>query len=144
TPLLDDRPFALIDFPDYSNVGDSAIWLGEIAFLESQGLSPAYCGELWSHAPDAMVEAIGDGTIFLSGGGNFGTIWKAHHDSRLALLARFPDHRIVQLPQSIHFDSEAAVADTARAIERHGAFTMMVRDLPSLVFAQRHFPCETH
>ncbi|KAJ3077009.1 hypothetical protein HK102_005301, partial [Quaeritorhiza haematococci] len=30
-------PFALVDFPDHSNVGDHAIWLGEHAFFEAVG-----------------------------------------------------------------------------------------------------------
>ena len=30
------EPYALVDFPDHPNVGDSAIWLGEIALLRFQ------------------------------------------------------------------------------------------------------------
>jgi exopolysaccharide biosynthesis predicted pyruvyltransferase EpsI len=142
-PLLDDRPFALVDFPDHSNVGDSAIWLGETAFFAKHGLSPNYCSNLKTHVSNEMKNAIGDGTIFLHGGGNFGTIWKAHQDFRIDLLQRFPGQRIVQLPQSIHFDSPDNVHETAKAIERHGNFVLLMRDQPSLEFAQRHFWCET-
>lgn len=142
-PLLDDRPFALVDFPDHSNVGDSAIWLGETAFFAGNALTPAYCSSLKSHSSEHMKTVIGDGTIFLHGGGNFGTIWKAHQDFRIDLLDRFPGQHIVQLPQSIHFESDAMVGETARAIERHGNFTLLVRDTPSLDFAQRHFQCKT-
>ena len=141
-PLLDDRPFALVDFPDHSNVGDSAIWLGETAFFTRNGLAPTYCSTLKSHVCDDLKAAIGDGTIFLHGGGNFGTIWKAHQDFRIDLLQRFPGQRIVQLPQSIHFDSADSVAETAKAIERHGNFVLLVRDRPSLEFARQHFQCE--
>ena len=35
-------PLALVDFPDHSNVGDSAIWLGEMAYLRKSGRLPAY------------------------------------------------------------------------------------------------------
>lgn len=140
-PLLDDRPFALVDYPDHSNVGDSAIWLGETAFFAAHGRQPAYASTLRNHAPHDMVEAIGGGTIFLHGGGNFGTIWQAHQDFRIEMMRRFPDNRIVQLPQSIHFASEESIAETARAIEAHGRFTLMVRDVPSLEFARRHFQC---
>ena len=38
-PLIPpDRPVALIDFPQYPNVGDSAIWLGALAVLDRLGL----------------------------------------------------------------------------------------------------------
>jgi exopolysaccharide biosynthesis predicted pyruvyltransferase EpsI len=142
-PLLDGKPFALVDFPNHSNVGDSAIWLGETAFFAENGLKPAYCSSLKSHSSTDMRAAIGDGTIFLHGGGNFGTIWKAHQDFRIELLNSFPGQRIVQLPQSIFFETPATVGETVDAIERHGKFTLLVRDRPSLDFAKRHFRCET-
>lgn len=142
-PLLTDQPFALVDFPDHSNVGDSAIWLGETCFFSKHGLTPAYCSSLRSHSSADMKAAIGKGPIYLHGGGNFGTIWKAHQDFRIDLLKSFPHQPIVQLPQSIHFQSLEMIDETAKAIEQHGNFTLLVRDKPSLDFAQRHFQCET-
>jgi exopolysaccharide biosynthesis predicted pyruvyltransferase EpsI len=141
-PLLDDEPFALIDFPDHSNVGDSAIWLGETAFFSESKRTPAYCSSLKSHSSTDMKTAIGDGTIFLHGGGNFGTIWKSHQDFRIDMLTRFPRQRIVQFPQSIHFESFEMVEETAKAIERHGNFILLVRDKRSLDFARCHFECD--
>lgn len=143
TPLIGGGPVALVDYPDHANVGDSAIWLGETAWLRTRGLTPAYASTIRAHDHDALVAAVPEGPILLHGGGNFGTLWKAHQDFRLAMLARFPDRPIVQLPQSIFFDDEDAIADCARAIERHGKFTLCVRDEPSFDFARRHFPCET-
>lgn len=32
-PILKAQPYALLDMPDYSNVGDSAIWAGALAWL---------------------------------------------------------------------------------------------------------------
>lgn len=142
-PLLDGGPVALVDYPDHANVGDSAIWLGETAFLRGRGLKAVYASALKTHDHDALAAALPEGTILLHGGGNFGTLWPAHQQFRLDLLARFPDRPIVQLPQSLFFDDERAVTVCARAIERHGRFTLLVRDRPSLDFARRHFPCET-
>lgn len=142
-PLIGEGPVALVDYPDHANVGDSAIWLGETAWLRRRNLAPAYVSTIRAHDHDALAAAVPEGPILLHGGGNFGTLWPAHQDFRLALLERFPDRPIVQLPQSIHFDDEAAIADCARAIARHKRFTLYVRDVPSLDFARRHFPCET-
>lgn len=141
-PLLDDAPYALLDFPDHSNVGDSAIWLGETQFFADHAKPPAYASNLKSHDSNQMEQAIGDGTIFLHGGGNFGTIWKSHQDFRIELLTRFHGQRIIQLPQSIYFDNYEAVDETARAIEQHGDFTLLVRDQRSLEFSRCHFQCE--
>jgi len=143
SPLLDAGPVALIDFPDHSNVGDSAIWLGERAFFDKHAIRIGYCSSLKTHSPEELTAAMPEGgTVFLHGGGNFGTMWKAHQDLRIDQLRRLRGHRIVQLPQSLFFDDDAAVAETARAIEQHGRFTLLVRDVPSLQFASRHFPCE--
>jgi pyruvyl transferase EpsO len=141
-PLLDGGPVALVDYPDHANVGDSAIWLGETAFLRARGLSPSYVSALKNHDHDALAAALPQGTILLHGGGNFGTLWPAPQQFRLELLARFPDQPVIQLPQSLFFDDRAAVTACARAIERHGRFALLVRDRPSLDFARRHFPCE--
>ena len=34
--VSNDEPVAMVDFPDYKNVGDSAIWLGQMAYLSSR------------------------------------------------------------------------------------------------------------
>ena len=31
-----DEPLAILDFPDIKNCGDSAIWLGEMAYLKDR------------------------------------------------------------------------------------------------------------
>jgi len=44
---------ALIDYPNHTNVGDSAIWLGEIAALRRLGAEVAY--ECEAHGHDARA-----------------------------------------------------------------------------------------
>ena len=34
--VTDDEPVAILDFPDIRNCGDSAIWLGEMAYLKDR------------------------------------------------------------------------------------------------------------
>ena len=34
--LVSDEPLAILDFPDIRNCGDSAIWLGEMAYLKDR------------------------------------------------------------------------------------------------------------
>lgn len=143
-PLVPDlraKPYALLDFPDYGNIGDSAIWQGNIAWLErrvEQG--PAYSCRCYVDLAE-MKAAMPEGVILLQGGGNFGDIWPQHQDFREAVLAAFPGRPVVQLPQSIHYKDEASITRTAEAIRRHGAFTLLVRDQPSYDLALRHFDC---
>lgn len=139
--VLPPGPLALVDFPDHSNVGDSAIWLGEMAYLRARDRLPAYHSALGNHDDMAMRAAIGDGTILIHGGGNFGTLWPRHEAFRLHLLRSHKGRPIVQMPQSIHYADEAGIAGMADAIRAHGNFTLLVRDARSLAFAERHFDC---
>ena len=42
-----DEPLAILDFPDIRNCGDSAIWLGEMAYLKDRyGKRPAYVSRM--------------------------------------------------------------------------------------------------
>ena len=137
-----EEPVAILDFPDIRNCGDSAIWLGEMAYLASRGKRPAYVSRMRDFSAEALERAVPEGPIFIHGGGNFGDLWVSHQDFREAVLERFPHRRIIQFPHSIHYRSEERMAQTARAIARHRNFLLLVRDQESKDFAERHFDCE--
>lgn len=142
--VLPPGEVALVDFPDHSNVGDSAIWLGEMAYLRLRGRLPSYHSAIADFEDDACRQAIGDGPILIHGGGNFGTLWPRHERFRLYLLKTHRGKPIVQLPQSIHYASPDAAAEMAAAIKAHGQFTLLVRDERSFAFARAHFDCPVH
>jgi len=136
-------PFALVDFPDHANVGDSAIWVGTTAYFRAHGRrEPRYVSSVESFSEPALRASVPEGPIFVHGGGNFGDLWPRHQEFREHLLERFPDREIIQLPQSIHFDDPAAAETAARAIARHGRFRLFVRDQPSYDFAAARFDCQ--
>lgn len=142
--VLPAGKIALVDFPDYSNVGDSAIWLGQMAYLRLRGRLPAYYAASADYDQGDCARAIGEGPILINGGGNFGTLWKKHEALRLHLLEQNRGRPIIQLPQSIHYADPAAAAPIAAAIKAHGNFTLLVRDQRSLAFAKAHFDCPVH
>ena len=144
TPLADlSNGYALLDFPDYSNVGDSLIWLGELAFFDRVApRPPGYVSTIHGFDLDGLKRAVPDGAIFLSGGGNFGDLWPRFQQFRRMLLAALPGRRIVQLPQTIHFADPVEARATCDAIAQHGNFTMLVRDRDSLAFAHAQLGCE--
>lgn len=146
--LLDDlyrahvapgTPYALVDFPDHPNVGDSAIWLGELACLRAvTGCGPVYVSTWHDFDADAFRRACPTGPLFLHGGGNLGDIWPHHQHFREALLAVIDDRPVVQLPQSIHFREPNEAHRFARLAREHPDFTLYVRDAASLAFARAH------
>lgn len=126
---------ALLDFPNHNNSGDSAIWLGELRYLEDRGTRLRYVCDAATYDPGDLRRALpSDGVILLHGGGNFGDLWPLHHSFRLRVLRDFSDHRIVQLPQTIRVADE-----TARwkpRIEEGGSYCVLCRDRRSLSLAR--------
>lgn len=138
-----DAPLAILDFPDIRNSGDSAIWLGEIAWLKKRfAKRPTYVSRGRDLDPDALRAAMPEGPIFIHGGGNFGDVWPGRQKFKLHILELFRDRKIIQFPQSIQFNDPENIERTARAIAAHPDFTLTVRDVPSKELAEKHFQCE--
>ena len=130
----------LLDYPHHPNVGDSLIWLGEIAYLKSRGLKPSYVCDYKNYNASNIRRIYNKNSIILiHGGGNFGSLWTHLHDFKLQVLRDFPQLPIIQLPQTIHFKDDQGIAETAEAIKKHGNFTLLVRSFESLALAQQHF-----
>lgn len=141
-PALRQNGCALVDFPDHGNVGDSAIWAGEVAWLDRHRVAHKITGDL--NIDLAEIRALpSEVPILLHGGGNFGDLWPQHQLFRERILTDFPDRLVIQLPQSIHYDDPVVVGRTRDAIARHPRFLLLVRDHPSLDLAREHFACET-
>src|SRR5690606_1559790 len=102
---------------------------------------PSYHSAIADFDDEACGRTIGDGPILIHGGGNLGTPWPKHEAFRLHLLERHRGRPIIQMPQSIHYESPDAAVRMARAISNHGQFTLLVRDARSLAFAREHFDC---
>jgi len=133
-----EGPVALIDFPDYGNVGDSAIWLGERRLLQDLGVEVAYSCSKTTYQPSDLAATLdGEGTILLQGGGNFGDIWPRHQALREDIARRFPDVRIIQLPQSIHFTTDDNLERAVSLFAGHANFHFMVRDHAGFALAER-------
>ncbi len=127
---------ALLDFPEYGNVGDSAIWLGELAAVRASGGGVAYAAGQSTYDPGALRLRLGrDGIVLLSGGGNLGDLWPKHQRFRERVLADLPEFRVVQLPQSVHFEDAANREQARRAFQAHPRFTLWVRDEASVAAA---------
>lgn len=141
-PALRSGPYALMDMPDYGNVGDSAIWAGEIAWLQKNvGSDPAL---ITDHRDplDQVNRDLKGKTILLQGGGNFGDIWPQFQNFREAIIASNPKSTIIQFPQSIHYDNPAGLAQTAQNLKAARSLRLLVRDHESYALATQAFDCE--
>lgn len=131
-----EQPYALLEFPNYDNIGDSLIWLGALSRLRYiSGRYPSYVATIDEYDPRQLEAACPNGPIFLQGGGNWGDLYPGFQLFRERLLADLPHRKVIQLPQSIHFDEETSVHRAAKAVQSHPNFSMLVRDAASQAFA---------
>jgi len=131
-PAATDRPYALIDYPNYLNPGDAAIWLGARQVLEAlNGRQPAYSSTLRHFSPRSCRRAIGDGVIYFSGGGNFGDLYPRHQRMRNEVLKAMPDNPIVLLPMSCAWSDivdDILVAETVQLFGERSSLLVFARD----------------
>lgn len=124
-----DRDVVLLDVPSHRNLGDTMIWIGELAYLQSLGCRVVYWSDLRRYDAASVRRAAGeDVPILIHGGGNFGDVWPIFQRGREQVVKDFPDRRIVQLPQSVEFSSPALAERAEAVFAAHPAFTLMVRD----------------
>jgi exopolysaccharide biosynthesis predicted pyruvyltransferase EpsI len=140
-PLLKGQSAcALLDFPDYTNVGDSAIWAGEVQYLRSHGIRIVYRCDFRHYSRERLHRALkGGGILLLQGGGNLGDLYPQHQDFRERVVEDFPESSIVVLPQTIYFRGADALAKARGAFDAHRDLTLLVRDQRSLEFARNEF-----
>jgi pyruvyl transferase EpsO len=140
TPLLPPGTCcALLGFPNYPNVGDSAIWLGTKAWLKRNGLTLVYVSDHRTYARERLARRIGTGVILLNGGGNFGDLYPPVQSFRERVISDFPGNPIIQLPQSICFQRREALERARRVLDAHPRLTLLLRDEHSLEIARRAF-----
>lgn len=141
--LRDVDSVALVDYPVSGNVGDSMIWLGQVALLKRLNKKIVYVDAAW-HSDDAALRRVVEkgAAIVIMGGGNFGTLWPHHQRFREHLLQTFADATIVQMPQSIFFADDEAVERARRIVAGCNKFHLLVRDFPSLEFARANFDAQ--
>lgn len=143
-PLISNHTkVALFDFPNYGNVGDSAIWLGMMSYLQANhpNVSIICISDIKAISKCGWPKLPKDCMILINGGGNFGDLWPEHQHHRIALLKQYPAHFVMQMPQSIHFTKESELSrETWKVMSQHDNFHLFVRDQPSFDLAKTVMP----
>ena len=129
------RPVVYLDYPVHLNVGDQLINLGTECFLDDNGVRVVGRYSLFNCPADLHRRIPADAIILLHGGGNLGDLYPDHEAFRERIVESCPDHRIIVLPQTLHFAAEAGFAAAAAIYRRHPALTLCVRDHASLAKA---------
>lgn len=124
------------DFPDHTNVGDSAIALGQVRYWaekQVEVLGTYSCPVL----PTSIYESRTP--VFIHGGGNFGGLYGPLSEHRYRLAERLrSDTLLVQGAQSVHFVNEAAVDEFVRRMAPRKNVRVAVRDEHSFTVLKPH------
>lgn len=134
----------LFDFPNYPNVGDSAIWLGEEAYLRTRKDVRTIAADERAARHGRLPALPSSAVVLIHGGGNLGDLWPHHQSLRETLIRHYQEHRIIQLPQSIHFEAKANEDRCRRVFRAHQDFHLLVRDHASLEWGQRMHTAPTY
>lgn len=114
------------DFPDYSNVGDSAIALGQRAYWKQSGIAvkAAYSAPL---LPPSVFRS--DVPVALNGGGSLGGLYSGIGEHRYRLAEMLDESQLlIQEPQSVHFVDNAARDQFAGRMAGRKNMRIAVRD----------------
>ncbi len=136
---------ALLGHPAHANVGDTAIWLGQLELVRRLGLELVWVSD--EHHVDAarLRHLLGrDGVVLITGGGNFGDLWPTMEAVRNEVLASCRGMKVVQLPQSICFVDERRANATRELLHGHGDVTVFLRDPISVAYAREVLQIEPH
>lgn len=129
-----------LDLPYYENIGDVLIWEGTEWFLKYSGISCIYSASKdtfdWRSIPK-------DATIILQGGGNFGDVWLPHQKFRLDVIQKYPNNKIIVLPQTIYYQDINNMKREAAIMAEHSNLIICSRDSETHQLVKDNFSNET-
>jgi exopolysaccharide biosynthesis predicted pyruvyltransferase EpsI len=130
------RALVLTDFPDYGNIGDSAIALGERAYWLSSGIEL-----LAVHSQPTLPTKVFRGMtpVAINGGGNLGGLYPNADRHRYRLAERLrPGVPLVQEPQTVQFRDSDDERKFERVFASRVGARIAVRDRRSLALVHKH------
>ncbi len=131
-----DRDYYLLEVPYYNNIGDTLIWQGELDFLRTL---PYRCRGMYSRGSFCFPQIRADEMIIFQGGGNFGDLWREHHDFKLEVARRYHDRKILFLPQTVWFANPDNMQATKQALDCCEDVTICARDKRSYQILRQMF-----
>lgn len=140
--ILNDAPrVVIIGYPDHSNKGDAAIWVGERILLAHLGIPVvAIVSTLTDYNATKIRDRIGDdGVVLLHGGGNFGDLYVKQQSLRNAVVKDFRRHKIVSFPQSLYFEKRRTLEAVSKIYSSHPNLVLVARDHESRRVMKEHF-----
>ena len=128
----------LLMAPHHGNLGDQAITLAEIKFLNEIFPNITLIYNLENYK-----EYIHNNTIiFLQGGGNLGWTYKKEEKNRRKIIKSYPNNNIIILPQTSYFDKSKKNQQkiSTKIYSNHSKLIIITREKVSFNIAKNIFP----
>ncbi|TDQ37651.1 polysaccharide pyruvyl transferase family protein [Aureibacillus halotolerans] len=130
------------DYPVYKNIGDMLIWQGAERFFKEKNI---HVRKRFSYHKvnnklkyEQKINIPQNVIIVCQGGGNFGDLYGPHQELRNLLIENYPDHKIVILPQTIHYQKEENEIKDFASYAKHKDLHIFVRDNKSFTTAKKY------
>lgn len=130
----------LLDAPYYHNIGDVLIWEGEKQFIQESNRICAYTA---SYETCKFPNLSPDVTILFNGGGNLGDIYHEHMEFLLKVAQKYPENKIIVLPQTIYYQDEAIAKEDFSHLKEHKNIILCARDAFVKSYLDQYFPSQT-
>ena len=138
TPLI-TSDYWLLEVPYYTNVGDTLIWQGELDFLRELPYKRKGMSSYHTDIPNNIGE---DDVILMQGGGNFGDLYYDPQNYRMRIVEKYPNNKIIFLPQTVWFEHEENMKECAETLSKHKKLTICARDKVSYEILKKNFTNE--
>ncbi len=134
--LIQHDKCILLDWPDYCNIGDHMIWLGQKVILKKiLGKSVVYESSYQNCDMD-IIRGHRNVPILCSGGGNFGDLYNNHQKFRENIVKNFTERTVIFLPQTIYYGNSDNLIVTKEELSSYDNFYIFARDFDSLKSAR--------
>ena len=143
---IHDKHIFLLGTPLHGNIGDQAIAMAEIKFLNEK--FPEY--EI-IEIPDVFLRGnikklkniIKDDMILLHGGGFIGSLWPVVNDMLNNIISTFCNNDIIIFPQTVYFENNDNIRTQKEIFEKAKKLIICCREKYSFEFCKKHFNVNT-
>lgn len=132
TAIPAGRPVVYFDYAVYGNVGDLLIHKASDVFLAANDNRIIDAFDLQNHGQALRRVFPRDAVLVFQGGGNMGDLFPRHDRLRLDILAAFPNHRAVIMPQTAYYRDATIRRAALAGYAAHPDLHVMLRDQRSV------------
>lgn len=120
--------YIYVDVPSHLNIGDWLIALGCFELLKKIKFK-CIDKTTWFNLENSKISD--DTIIILHGGGNFGDLYRGATEARNEIIKRYPNNKIIILPQTITYINQDLLKADSLLYEAHNDLHICVRDRES-------------